>query len=444
MQDGIKGYRFEKELGKGLSSKVYLATKIKDGQKFAIKVIEKSFINNKNYKKYINNEIYILKNIDSEYTIKFYEILLDLRYIYLVFEYCNGTDLDKCLKQYLKKYGKPFSQEIVQYLMRQIVSAFVYLHSCEIIHRDVKLENILVQFPTEEDKENLNMMKSKIKITDFGLSRYIKGDKLATTVLGNPINMDPYILKKMLRIDNYTSFGYDQKADIWSLGTLTYELLIGCPAFEASSYEELGSKIEKGEYRIPHEISLSLEAISFLSCMLRYNPESRLDIESLSKQHFLTRDVSTFHNRPLKRTEKELGESIILNTKKDENSNVEDLLNIFEGMENDIDSEKMQDNIPYDNMSKGKRITEDEEDYVEEALKREENNTQVEEKEQAEQMKQTNEKVVDKNMTKYLKDLFDEFNKDCFHIEPLLIPIQPTDHNYNLDDDPITKFMDAL
>ena len=236
----------------------------------------------------------------------------------------------------------------------------------------------------------------------------------------------------------------NQKADIWSLGTLTYELLIGCPAFEASSYEELGSKIEKGEYRIPHEISLSLEAISFLSCMLRYNPESRLDIESLSKQHFLTRDVSTFHNRPLKRTEKELGESIILNTKKDENSNVEDLLNIFEGMENDIDSEKMQDNIPYDNMSKGKRITEDEEDYVEEALKREENNTQVEEKGQAEQMKQTNEKVVDKNMTKYLKDLFDEFNKDCFHIEPLLIPIQPTDHNYNFDDDPITKFMDAL
>jgi serine/threonine protein kinase len=57
--------------------------------------------------------------------------------------------------------------------------------------------------------------------------------------------MDPHILRKMARIDNDTEFGYDEKADIWSLGTNTYELLVGCPAFEASSYEELIEKIMK-------------------------------------------------------------------------------------------------------------------------------------------------------------------------------------------------------
>jgi len=145
----------------------------------------------------------------------------------------------------MEKYGKPFSQEIVQHIMRQIISAFVYLHSCDIIHRDVKLENILVQFPNEEDKENLNMMKAKIKVTDFGLARYLKGDKLAVSILGNPLNMDPHIFEKLMRVDNNTTFRYDQKADIWSLGTCTYELLIGCPAFDASSYEELFKKNRK-------------------------------------------------------------------------------------------------------------------------------------------------------------------------------------------------------
>jgi len=435
MQNEVKGYRIDELLGKGSSSTIFSVTRTQDGKKFAMKVIERSLVNDKRYKKYINNEIFILKNVNYEYVIKLIEIKMDLNYIYLVFEYCNGLDLGKCLKRYMQKFNKPFSQEIVQHLMRQIISAFVYLHSSNIIHRDVKLENMLVQFPTEEDKENLNMMKAKIKITDFGLARYIKADKLAVSVLGNPINMDPYILKKMMRIDNNTTFGYDQKADIWSLGTSTYELLIGCPAFDASSYEELFKKIENGEYRIPGEINLSIEAISFISGMLRYDPQSRLDIESLSKQYFLTRDVSSFHNVKLKRDQKQLGESIILNIKKDENSNFEDLLSIYGGIDKVIDPKETEDEKSFDKIKKGRKISEDEEDYVggnnDENIQNNEENVI------------RNENKVDQFMNKYLDNLFDEMNKDCFYIEPLLVPIQPVDNNYNTSD-PISKFMDAL
>ena len=435
MQNEVKGYRIDELLGKGSSSTIFSVTRTQDGKKFAMKVIERSLVNDKRYKKYINNEIFILKNVNYEYVIKLIEIKMDLNYIYLVFEYCNGLDLGKCLKRYMQKFNKPFSQEIVQHLMRQIISAFVYLHSSNIIHRDVKLENMLVQFPTEEDKENLNMMKAKIKITDFGLARYIKADKLAVSVLGNPINMDPYILKKMMRIDNNTTFGYDQKADIWSLGTSTYELLIGCPAFDASSYEELFKKIENGEFRIPGEINLSIEAISFISGMLRYDPQSRLDIESLSKQYFLTRDVSSFHNVKLKRDQKQLGESIILNIKKDENSNFEDLLSIYGGIDKVIDPKETEDEKSFDKIKKGRKISEDEEDYVggnnDENIQNNEENVI------------RNENKVDQFMNKYLDNLFDEMNKDCFYIEPLLVPIQPVDNNYNTSD-PISKFMDAL
>ena len=305
METIIMGYKLIKEIYSSTFSSIFLATRIKDGQNFAIKRIFRSQINDKRFKRYLNNEIYILNHLESKYCIKFHHMITDSNFIYLIFEYCNGEGLDKCLHRYMEENdNKAFPQEIVQHIMRQIISGFVYLHSCKIIHRDIKLSNMLVQFPTEEDKKNLNMMKAAIKIADFGCARYLKGN-LITSIVNldeeSYQNMDPRMLKKLQRINEDDSFSYDQKSDIWSLGTITYELLIGCPAFEASSYEQLIEKIEKGEYRIPHDIKISIEALSFISGMLRYNPDSRLDIDSLSKQYFISKDASTFHNLKLKR-----------------------------------------------------------------------------------------------------------------------------------------------
>ena len=440
MQDGIKGYKFIKEISKEGSNKVYLATKIEDGKYYAIKKIDRSYLTDKRYKKYVNNEIFILKQINCEYTIKFYNLLGDLNYIYLVFEYCNGGDLEMCLKKQLELYGRAFSQEQVQHIMKQVIAGFVYLHSAEILHRDIKLDNLLVQFPTEEDKKNLNMLKAKIKITDFGFARYLKGANLAKSVLGSPKNMDPHILEKMARIDNNNDFGYDKKADIWSLGTATYELLIGCPAFEASSYEQLLEKIEKGEYRIPHQVTLSIEAISFLNGMLQYNPERRLDVFELSKQYFLTRNVSNFHKVELKRANgnMDLGESIILNAKTEDQSKKLDIWDQFKGEGlNKIDPKQNEDEKPFGYIETGKRINKDVKDVLDiEINKGDNNNNQGNIK-----IKENNN--VDPIMSEYLHNKFDEVNKDCFYIEPLLVPIQPIDNNFDTLD-PISKFMDAL
>ena len=445
MQEGIKGYKFEKLISDvdHEISKVYLASRIKDGIKCAIKKIDKSVLNDKRYKKYLNNEIFILKHIENEYTIKLYELTSDLNYIYLIFEYCNGGDLKMCLKRQLELYNKSFSQEQVQHIMRQVIAGFVYLHSSKILHRDIKLENILVQFPTEEDKEKLNIINAKIKITDFGFSRYLKGDNLAKSVLGSPNSMDPHILKKMKRMDNDNEYSYDQKADIWSLGVVTYELLIGCPPFEASSYEELLEKIEKGEYRIPHQVILSIEAISFLNGMLQYNPERRLDVFELSKQYFLTRNVPTFQKLQLEKANMnmDLGQSIILNAKKPFESNMDDIWSQFKQNNlNQIEPKQNEDEKPFENIQQGKRITKDVEDMIEPEIKKENNNNEIiiQENEQAKENI-----VINEMMTNYLNSQFDEINKDCFYIEPLLIPIQPMDNNYD-SPDPISKFMDAL
>lgn len=442
MQDGIKGYKFEKIISENEISKVYLASRIKDGIKCAIKQIDKSVLSDKRYKKYLNNEIFILRHINNEYTIKLYDMTSDLNYIYLVFEYCNGGDLQMCLKRQLELHKHSFSQEQVQHIMKQVISGFVYLHSSKILHRDIKLENILVQFPTEEDKNNLNILKAKIKITDFGFSRYLKGDNLAKSVLGSPNSMDPHILKKMARIDNDNDYAYDQKADIWSLGVVTYELLIGCPPFEASSYEELLDKIEKGKYRIPHQVILSTEAISFLNGMLQYNPENRLDVTELSKQYFLTRNVSTFQKLQLEKANMnmDLGKSIVLNAKKTLESNMSDIWSQFKQNNlNKIEPIQNQDEKPFENIEKGKRITKDVEDLIDVEIKKENNNNQI-----INENEQVKENVdIDQMMVNYLNVQFDEINKDCFYIEPLLVPIQPMGNNYDTTD-PISKFMDAL
>ena len=116
--------------------------------------------------------------------------------------------------------------------------------------------------------------------------------------------MDPQILAKMRKIDNNQSFGYDQKADIWSLGTICYEMLIGAPPFDATSYEELVSKIQKGDYKIPNNLKLSKEAISFINGMLQQNPQKRLNIDQLVNHNFLIKNVKDFTELDLKNTEK--------------------------------------------------------------------------------------------------------------------------------------------
>lgn len=331
----INGYKLEKEISKGgLYGKVYFGTKLDTKEKCVIKKISFQNLSNKLLKRYLNDEIFILRNHKNYHIIKFFELKVAINYYYLIFEFCNGGDLQDCLDKYMAKYNKPFSEEIVQHLMRQIISGIIYLHSRNIIHRKICLQNILVKFPNEEDKDNLNMLKCEIKISGFSFSRYIKKGDLAKSLVGKPLIMDPYIFNKVVRRNNDNEFGYDQKSDIWSLGVITYELLVGSPPFDAYSCEELFEKLEKGNYKIPHEIILSKETICFLNSMMQQDSRRRLNIEELSKQFFLTRDVKTFHPVQLKKTEMGLSQSIILDSKDEKKSNIYNILSSFNSDDN--------------------------------------------------------------------------------------------------------------
>ena len=105
-------------------------------------------------KKYFTNEIFILLNVNHPNIIKLYEIKQILNNFYLVFELCNGGSLSKCLEKYKKNNeNKPFIHEKVQHIMKQIVSGTKYLPNNKILHKGLKLDNILLNFENEEEKE---------------------------------------------------------------------------------------------------------------------------------------------------------------------------------------------------------------------------------------------------------------------------------------------------
>ena len=299
-----------KKIGKGAFGEVFLTSKRGTHKQYATKKVQKSVVLQEKVKKYFNNEIFILRNVNHPNIIKLHEIKQTLNNFYLVFELCNGGNLSDCLERYMKNFGKPFTQEIVQHIMKQVVSGIQYLHNKKILHRDLKLDNILLNFDNAEDSEKFNLLKSKVKIIDFGFARYLENDVLAQSILGSPLNMAPQILMKMRRLDNNQTFGYDQKADIWSIGTICYELLVGSHPFESSNYEELTSKIQKGNYKIPNNLQLSIEAVSFLNAMLQYDPKKRLDINDLAKHKFLTVNTNEFTLIDLTK------DDLMLNTKK--------------------------------------------------------------------------------------------------------------------------------
>ena len=329
-----------KPLGKGAFGEVYLTSKQGTSIKYATKKIEKSrYLSNSKAKKYLDNEIAILKDINHPNIVKLIEIKENSKYCFIVTEFCNGGSLSNCLEKYQDENDKAFPEEIVQYLMRQIMDAMRYLHKNKILHRDLKLDNILVNYDNEIDKSKNNIMKGKIKIIDFGFARYLKTEKLAYSTLGSPINMDPGILQKLNKVANYKDYGYDEKADIWSLGTICYELLIGKTTFDSESMKELLNKVNKGKYYLPK--TLSKETVSFLNGMLQYDPKKRLTADKLYHHKFLRMNIKDFKNINLKEIKKNVkGSKIQLNSKV--NKSIWDIFGdgVMESISEEIDEEE--------------------------------------------------------------------------------------------------------
>ncbi|KAI9484757.1 kinase-like domain-containing protein [Zychaea mexicana] len=247
-QENLVGdYIISSKIGQGSFATVYKAQHKTTNKVVAIKSVLRSKLTKKLLEN-LESEISILKGIRHPHIVGLIECQKTDTHIYLVMEYCSMGDLSQYIKQ--KRTSKSarrssggLSERLARHFLKQLADALQFLRSRNLVHRDIKPQNLLLIPGNEEDPDS-NM--PLLKVADFGFARFLPNATLADTLCGSPLYMGPEIL-------SYQK--YDAKADLWSVGAVLYEMVTGRPPFRAQNHLELLKKIQenKDHIRFPDE-----------------------------------------------------------------------------------------------------------------------------------------------------------------------------------------------
>jgi MAP/microtubule affinity-regulating kinase len=257
--DHIGKYKLLKTIGKGNFAKVKLAKHIPTGMEVAIKIIDKTALNQSSLQK-LFREVRIMKQLDHPNIVKLYQVMETEQTLYLVMEYASGGEVF----DYLVAHGRMKEKE-ARAKFRQIVSAVQYLHSKNIIHRDLKAENLLLD------------SAMNIKIADFGFSNNFSVGSKLDTFCGSP----PYAAPELFQGKRYDG----PEVDVWSLGVILYTLVSGSLPFDGANLKELRERVLRGKYRIPFYMSTDCE--NLLKKFLVLNPARRGTLEQIMKDRWM-------------------------------------------------------------------------------------------------------------------------------------------------------------
>ena len=314
-----ENYIISKSLGEGGYGNVVKVIHKNTGQVRAMKIIPKNNLQPGYTEQEIFREINILKKLEHPYIMKLYEFYSDEEFFYLINEFCNEGDLS----EKLQKVGR-FDEKLVKLLMFQIFSAVLYLHSNNVIHGDLKLENVMVDnISYEEDKKKIdnnrlsfnkrlsfvtsykidiqniqNVLKEEemnlnkyehiknfeIKLIDFGAAKiFTKYKKQFDDTVGTLVYCSPEVLKN----------NYDSKCDIWSCGVIMYILLSGKIPFAGDNETEIIKSImnKKVSFDSSFFNNVSEEAKDLIEKCLVYHKSKRLNAKEALSHPFFKIDI---------------------------------------------------------------------------------------------------------------------------------------------------------
>jgi len=266
---------YSHEIGRGNKTIVRKCTERSSRNQYAVKSVKR--IDKIEYE-HMRTEANLLTALTHPSIIKIIDSYEDDKYLHMVVEICNGGELyDQVVKSNNKSDIRKscFSEEVVAVIVHRVVDAVAYLHEHNIVHRDLKLENIL--FKSKADDSNINKDKcnfTDIRVIDFGLSRRynthhrVGSLKKLTSFVGTKFYVAPEVL----------NHSYTHAADVWSIGILAYELLSAKSPFSGRTDQELFDKIQACcdvKFQSPGFDDISDDAKDFIRCLLVKDEDSR-------------------------------------------------------------------------------------------------------------------------------------------------------------------------
>ncbi|XP_046322269.1 aurora kinase C-like [Marmota monax] len=245
----IDDFEIGRPLGKGKFGNVYLARLKKNRFIVALKVLFKSQIEKAGLEHQLRREVEIQAHLRHPNILRLYNYFYDSRRIYLILEFAPRGELYNLLQR-----SGPLDEQHTATIMEELADALTYCHNNKVIHRDIKPENLL-----------LGLM-GEVKIADFGWSVHAPSLR-RQTMCGTLDYLPPEIVEGRT---------YDEKVDLWCVGVLCYELLVGRPPFESPSQSETQRRILKVDVTFPP--SMPEGAQDLVSKLLRYQPSERLPL----------------------------------------------------------------------------------------------------------------------------------------------------------------------
>ena len=253
-------YEYISTIGKGSYGivRLYKDRKIKS-MKYAIKSIKKDFFNLNSIENTLK-EIEILRSLDHPNIVKYFESYEDENYLHIVMEYIPGESLYNIIKKNNNKKIN-FKEKEIKEIILNLLKVVSFLHKKKIVHRDLKLENILFSIPNNY---------SSLKIIDFGLSSNftLKKEKF---IVGTPYYMSPEMIEGI----------YHYKSDLWSIGVILYSLITGKYPFNGKDKNEVFSLINSGKYNKKNlnKKNYSIEAKNLIKKIFTVDLNKRISIE---------------------------------------------------------------------------------------------------------------------------------------------------------------------